>query len=230
MTEKSKFWHLNNISLFEGMPDSTMSAMDKMSSMSNVKSHQPIYFPDDHSHAIFFLKQGHVKISRIHSDGREVILDVIGPGEVFGELSLADDEQPASEMAQALDDVLICTVRKEDFEMLLAKNPQLNLQITKRIGLRLRKFEERVTDLLFKDTRKRLATFLVRYAEEFGKIKSGTVTVPMHLSHQEIALLTGAARQTVTTTLNELRNDGLIDFTRKELIVNQMEKLKAVAR
>ena len=230
MIEKTKFWHLKNISLFEGLPDATMAAMDRMSSMSDVKAHQPIYFPDERSSAIFFLKQGHVKISRIHADGREVILEVIGPGEVFGELSLSDNEPPASEMAQALDDVLICTVRKEDFEMLLAKNPQLNLQVTKRIGLRLRKFEERVTDLLFKDTRARLATFLVRYAEEFGRMKAGTVTVPMHLSHQEIALLTGAARQTITTTLNELRDEGLIDFTRKELVVNRMEKLTAIAQ
>jgi len=124
---------------------------------------------------------------------------VIGPGEVFGELSLVSEEGQPNELAQALDEALVCTIRREDFESLLGQHPQLNVKITKRIGLRLRKFEERLTDLVFKDTRKRLATFLVRNAEEFGKMESGAITVKMHLSHQEIALLTDAARQTVTT-------------------------------
>jgi len=229
MADKTKLWHLKNTSLFEGMPESAMIAMDRMASMTAVKSQQPIYFPDEPSRDVFFLKQGHVKISRIHPDGREVILDVIGPGEVFGELSPMSEEGQPNEMAEALDEALVCTIRREDFESLLAQHPQLNVKITKRIGLRLRKFEERLTDLIFKDTRKRLATFLVRNAEEFGKMKSGTITVKMHLSHQEIALLTGAARQTVTTTLNEFRDLGIIDFSRKEMVIKQVEKLKSIA-
>ncbi len=119
-------------------------------------------------------------------------------------------------------------MRREDFELLLSQHPQLHVKITKRIGVRLRKFEERLTDLVFKDTKKRLATFLVRNAEEFGKMKSGTITVKIHLSHQEIALLTGAARQIVTTTLNEFRDQGIIDFNRKEMVIKEMEKLKSI--
>lgn len=69
-----------------------------------------------------------------------------------------------------------------------------------------------VTDLVFKDTRKRLASFLVRYAEEFGKMKGGIISIKMHLSHQEIAMLAGAARQTITSTLNEFRADASLIF------------------
>ena len=230
MAEKTKFWYLRNFNLFDGMDEAAMQEVSRMSSMFTVKTHQPIYFPDEPSHAIFFLKRGHVKISRINPDGKEVILDVVGPGEIFGELALLEDELPPNELAQALDDALICAVKKEDFESLMKMNPELNFQVTKRIGLRLRRFEERVTDLVFKDVRKRIATFLVRYAEEFGKLKEGVITIRVHLSHQEIALLTGTARQTVTTTLNEFRSIGVLDFSRQGIIIKQFGKLQAIAK
>ena len=230
MAEQTKFWYLNRFNLFEGMDESSMKELNRISSMSEVKQHQPIYFPDEPSHSIFLLKKGHVKISRLSPEGKEVILEVIGPGEIFGELSLLEAGSQRSEMAQALDDVVICAVKQENFEKLMMKNPELNFRVTKRIGLRMKKFEERVTDLVFKDVRKRLASFLVGYAEEFGKVKQGIVTIKMHLSHQEIAFLTGSARQTVTTTLNELRSAGLIDFSREAFTIKQFDKLKKMSQ
>jgi CRP/FNR family cyclic AMP-dependent transcriptional regulator len=189
---------LNHFNLFEGMDEKSMAEVDRIASMSEIKPHQPIYFPDQPSHSIFLLKKGHVKISRLNPDGKEVILEVIGPGEIFGELAIVDEDPQRSEIAQALDDVLICSVKLQDFERLMKMNPEPNFRVMKRIGLRMRKFEERVTDLVFKDMRKRLAIFLVGYAEEFGKMRHGIVTIKMHLSHQEIGFLTGSARQTVT--------------------------------
>jgi CRP-like cAMP-binding protein len=230
MAEQSKLWYLKNFNILEGMDEAMMKRVEKMTSMSTLKPHDPIYFPDQPSRSIFFLKRGHVKISRIHPDGREVILDVVGPGEIFGELALIEEGEQSNEMAQALDDALICTMKIEDFESLMKENPELNMKITKRIGLRLRKFEERVTDLVFKDTKKRIASFLVRYAEEFGNMKQGVVSIKMHLSHQEIALLTGAARQTITTTLNEFRSQGLIDFSRQGITIKQFDKLRRLAQ
>jgi CRP/FNR family cyclic AMP-dependent transcriptional regulator len=230
MADRTKFWYLKHFNLFEGMNESAMDSVGRLSSMNNVKPHQPVYFPDEPSHAIFFLKEGHVKISRLTSGGNEMILDVIGPGEVFGELSLLGDEEPPNEIAEALDNVLICTMRSEDFESLLKMNPELNFQVTKRIGLRLKKIEERVTDLLFKDVRKRIANFLVNLAEELGKVKGEVIIVKLHLSHQEIGLLTGSARQTVTTTLNEFRSLGLIDFSSRDLTVKDLEKLRRLSK
>ncbi|MEK6572045.1 MAG: Crp/Fnr family transcriptional regulator [Bacteroidota bacterium] len=230
MPEKSKFWYLKHLNIFEGMPEEEMMKVEKMSSISTVKKRQIIFFPEQPSQLIFFLKEGHVKLSRVSEDGREVILDVIGPGELFGELSLLDETEHRTEIAEALDEVVICAIDKRDFEELLRRSPELNLQITKRMGLRLRKFEERVSDLVFKDVKKRIASFLLRYAEEFGKMKKGIVTISPFLSHQEIAFLTASARQTVTTTLNEMRGQGVIDFSRKGLIINDLPKLQKIAR
>lgn len=229
MAEQSKFWYLKNFNLFEGMPEVEMKKVEQMSSMSQVKKHQPIYFPDEPSRSIFFLKEGHVKISRLSEDGKELILDIIGPGEIFGELSLVEGGG-RNEIAEALDVVIVCAMNKADFESILKSNPELNFEVTKRMGLRLRKIEERVTDLVFKDVGGRVTSFLVRYAEEFGKIKGGVVKVHSFLSHQEIAFLTGCSRQTVTTILNDLKDQNLIDISHRTLVIQDLDALKRTAR
>jgi CRP/FNR family cyclic AMP-dependent transcriptional regulator len=208
-----------------------MKKVENMSSMSQIKKRQPIYFPDEPSRWIFFLKEGHVKISRLSEDGKELILDIVGPGEIFGELSFVEDvDQSRNEIAVTLDDGIICAMSKEDFETILKNNPELNFEVTKRIGLRLRKIEERVTDLVFKDVEGRVTNFLVRYAEEFGKIQGGVVKVRPFLSHQEIAFLTGCSRQTVTTILNDLKTQHLIDISHKTLVIQDLPALKRTMR
>jgi CRP-like cAMP-binding protein len=229
MSEKSKIWYLKNINIFEGMDDSQMKMVEKMTTMSKMGKHHPIYFPEHPSNNIFFLKEGRVKLYRLHQDGREVILDILGPGEIFGELSIVDQGE-RRDAAETLDDALVCSMSMRDFEGMLLHNPSLNLQLTKWIGLRLRRFEEKMSDLAFKDVTKRIVSFLVRYAEDFGKIKEGTVRISSSLSHQEIAYLTAASRQTVTTVLNELKEKGIIDFTRKTVIIHNLKELQALSR
>lgn len=229
MPEKSKFWYLRNINLFEVMDDSQLKAVEKMTNMNRIEKHHPIYFPAQPSKNIFFLKEGHVKLSHINEDGHEIILDILGPGEIFGELSITDEEE-RKETAQTLDEVLICTISKNDFEKLVLDYPPLNLQLTKWMGLRLRRIEEKLSDLAFKDVKNRVIDFLIKYAEDFGKIKHGSVHISSFLSHQEIAYLTATSRQTVTTILNELKSRGLIDFTRKSFVISNLEQLQQLNR
>jgi CRP/FNR family transcriptional regulator, cyclic AMP receptor protein len=226
MAEKTKFWYLKHFNILESVDKKTMMKLNDMTTMSTVKASQPIYFPDEQSSSIFFLKEGRVKISRISPEGQEVILDIIGPGELFGEIGLVDPKSDRDEIAQAMDDVLICTMRVKDFESMMRENSDLNLRVTKWMGLRLRKFEERIPDLMFKDVNRRVVGFLVKYAEEFGRIKDGFVTIRPALSHQDIGYLTGCARQTVTTVLNKLRNDDILDFDRKHFLIKNYHKLK----
>ena len=225
MADKSKFWYLKNINIFDGMDDTQMKMVEKMTTMSKMGKHNPVYFPEQPSNNIFFLKEGHVKLYRLHEDGREVILDILGPGEIFGELSIVD-QGGRKEAAETLDEALVCSMSMKDFEGMVLHNPSLNLQLTKWIGLRLRRFEEKMSDLAFKDVTKRIISFLVRYADDFGKMKGGMVHISSSLSHQEIAYLTASSRQTVTTVLNELKEKGLIDFNRKTLTVHDFDQLR----
>jgi CRP/FNR family transcriptional regulator, cyclic AMP receptor protein len=228
MAEKTKFWYLKHFNILESVDGAMMEKLNDLTTMSTIKSHQPIYFPDEQSSSIFFLKEGRVKLSRISPDGQEVILDIIGPGELFGELALVDQHTDRDEMALAMDDVLICTMRVGDLESMMKKNPDLNLKITKWMGLRLRKIKQRIPDLMFKDVNERIIDFLISYADTFGRKKGATIAIRPSLSHQEIGLLTGCARQTVTTVMNKLRSEDILDFDRKQMLIKDYNKLKTL--
>ena len=222
MSKKTKLWYLKNINLLEELPERELKILAERTSMSRLRKNGVIYFPEMQSKNIYFLKSGHVKITRLSPDGRQAILDIIGPGEIFGELSLADDEEEIYvELAEALDDVLICAMSKGDFVEFLEKNPRLNMRMLKWMGLKLRNVESKVEDLIFKNVRERIIVFLFRFAEAFGTIKEGQIRVPKFLSQEEIARMTSTSRQTVATVLSELRRENVIEFTTRSLTIRK---------
>lgn len=225
MADQSKLWYLENFNLFEGLAEDKMMELEKITSMQETSKNDPIYFAQEPSNSIFFLKKGRVKLSRISPDGKEMIIALVNPGEVFGELSILDIAE-RSDFATALDESLICAISKDDFKSFVEKNPELNLKISRLIGFKLRKFSERIEELVFKDAQQRVISFLVNLSEEHGKKIGDEYFVKPFLKHQDIAKLTACSRQTVNSILSELREKNLINFDRRKLIINNIEKLK----
>ncbi len=225
MADKSKLWYLENFNLFEGLPEEKLMQLEKITSMKETNKNDPIYFAKEPSNSIFFLKKGRVKLSRISSDGKEMIMTLVNPGEVFGELSIIDIEE-RSDFATALDESLICAISKNDFKEFLKQNQNLNLEITKLIGLKLRKFNEKIEDLVFKDSHQRVISFLINLAKDNGKKIGDEYFVKPFLKHQDIAKLTACSRQTVNSVLTSLREQGIINFDRRKLIVTDIYALE----
>lgn len=225
MLSKSKIWYLENFNLFEGLKPDKMMELDKKMSMNNIKRNQIIYFADEPSSSIFLLKEGQVKLSRVSDDGREAIIAILKPGEIFGELAITG-ETNREDSAIAMDEAVICTISKENFEMLLMDNPKLNLKIIKIIGLKLQKVERGLENMIFKDSYSRINYFLVNYAKDYGKKIGDEIFIKSSLTHQDIANLTATSRQTVTTAMNKLKDKKIIDFTRNRIIIRNLNKLQ----
>jgi len=222
---KSKIWYLENFNLFEGLKPDKMMELDRKMSMNNIKRNQIIYFADEPSNSIFLLKEGQVKLSRVSEDGREAIIAILKPGEIFGELAITG-ETNREDSAIAMDEAVICTISKENFEMLLMDNPKLNLKIIKIIGLKLQKVERGLENMIFKDSYSRINYFLVNYAKDYGKKIGDEIFIKSSLTHQDIASLTATSRQTVTTAMNKLKDKKIIDFTRNRIIIRDLNKLQ----
>ncbi|MBU2506713.1 MAG: Crp/Fnr family transcriptional regulator [Bacteroidetes bacterium] len=225
MAEKSKLWYLEDFNLFKGLQQPNMERLNSITTMKEIPKSQPIYFANDPSDSIFFLKKGRVKLTRTSSEGKEIILALINPGEVFGELSIIEDESERTDYAIALDECLICAISKRDFIEFAEKNPSLNLKLTKLIGFRLKKYSERIESLVFKDSSQRVISFIMHLAETQGKTIGEEIFVKPFLTHQDIGELTACSRQTVNTVLADLRTKGLIKFDRKKLIISRQEEL-----
>ncbi|MCH7764618.1 MAG: Crp/Fnr family transcriptional regulator [Candidatus Marinimicrobia bacterium] len=218
MAEKTKLWYLENFNLFSGMAPKSMEEMERVSRMKTNKKKEIIYFPDERSDTIYILKEGKVKLSRIAEDGRTTTMQLIGPGEIFGEGSLLGQEKHEN-IAEVVEDAVICTISKDMFQEMMKDNPSLNMSITKFIGFRLRTIQTHVEDLVFKNAQERIESFLKRYVKNFGKKMVDGWMIRPFLKHQEIADLTATARQTVNMVLNDLSEKGTIKYTRRFLKV-----------
>ncbi len=229
MAEKSKLWYLENFNLFQGLNKSSMEKLNRITSMKEFPKSQPIYFAKEPSDSIFFLKKGRVKLTRTSPDGKEMILALVNPGEVFGELGVLDDGE-RTDYAIALDECLICAISKDDFKRFVEENPELNRRITKLIGFKLRKFSERIEELVFKDAQQRVVSFLLSLSKNYGKTIGEEIIVKPFLTHQDIAQLTACSRQTVNSILTDLREQGYIKFDRRKLIIHDAGKLESILK
>jgi len=222
--EGTKFWYLENFNLFKELNQESMKELNRITSMQDIAKNQPIYFPQEPSNSLFFLKKGRVKLTRISRDGKEMILALVNMGEVFGEMAYLGEVE-RNEFATALDDCLVCAINKDEFKRFVEQNQGLNLKMTKLIGLKLKRYSERIEGLVFKDAEQRVASFILKLADENGKKIGDEIFVKPFLKHQDIAELTATSRQTVNSILTDLREKKVINFDRKKLIVMKRDEL-----
>jgi len=190
---------------------------------------QVIFMPSDPRSRLYAVLSGKIKLTQLSPEGKELVLCVLGKGEVFGELCLFD-EGPHSTLATALEEAEIVTIKCSDMAMIMAHEPEVVTALGKHVGDRLRSLEQKLSDFVFKDVAQRLAGLLADIAHDHGKKDaSGGLVVEMKITHQDIAGLIGSTRETTTTTLNQFREKGLIDFQRGRIMILDVLSLEKMA-
>ncbi|MEM8907199.1 MAG: Crp/Fnr family transcriptional regulator, partial [Bacteroidota bacterium] len=165
------------------------------------------------------------KIGTHFNDGREVIKSILHPSAMFGELGLVGEEK-RQDFAQALnEEVELYALRVSEFKQLMERNHRLCLNVINLLGGRLRKAENRLEALIFKDARTRIIDFLKESVKSRGLRVGYEMLLRHSLTQQDIANLTGTSRQTVTSVLNDLRKSDLIYFNRKSILIRDMANL-----
>lgn len=220
----NKLWYLKHINLFSCFGKAELQEIDRITRMQEVEQRQRIFLPGDPSNTVYFLKRGRVKIAGTNADGREVIFEILAPGEIFGEAEVLGDT-PHETYAEALDDALICAIRREDFERYLRGHQDLTFKLTKLVGYRLRKIRRRVADLIFRNVSTRLAHLLVELGKTDGVPDDGGIRIRMKLTHQEMANLVGCSRETVSMTLGQFRDQGLLRAEARSITILNMDRL-----
>ena len=220
-------WYFDNINLFTIFCPHKFSDYRESHEFRKYKKGEFVYFTDDPSSSIYLIAEGKVKILYYTEDGDEVIKSVLAKGDVFGELSLLGEEKRKDYAMAVQDNTSICHLNIDQMENLMKKNRPLSIKINKLIGLRIRKLERRVEALVFKDVRTRMLEFLREFAEERGEASGNAYQVNHFLTHKDMADLIGTTRQTVKTLLNELRNEGKIDFSRRSIYIPDIKALSS---
>ncbi len=225
MNSKSNIWYLEDIDLFEILCPTKTPGLEDRHQVNTFKKDEYIYFPDEPSHNVYMISEGRVKIGAYLDGGKEIVKSILHKGELFGELALTGEDR-RTDFAQSLDgNTRVCPMKVEDLQNLMKDNQPLSLKILKLVGFRLRKTERKIESLVFKDARTRIIDFLKDTAAEKGQKVGFETMIKSHFTHKDIASLTGTSRQTVTTVLNELREENIINFDRRRILIRDMEKL-----
>ncbi|MCF7803446.1 MAG: Crp/Fnr family transcriptional regulator [Candidatus Marinimicrobia bacterium] len=224
-----KMWYLKQIDIFQDLKEPQLQKVEKFAIHKFLKKKELVYLPGDRSDKVYLLKEGRVKVSRLSEDGKEMTMVILEPGEIFGESALYSDSKTRSTMAEALDDALVCTVYRRDFEDMLKNQPELSLKLTKEIGKRRREIESRLEDMVFRSVPGRLAHLLLNLAEKYGVEKPEGLLLDVPLTHLEIANLIGSTRETTTTELNNLKREGLIAVKKRDIYLTDVEGLEDLA-
>jgi CRP/FNR family transcriptional regulator len=188
-----------------------------------------IYFDPAYHNKLYFVKEGFVRVGLVDDEGNEFVKDILQPGDVFGLLTF-DKTGLQGEFAQAhKKDAILCAFSVDDFKMLLERKPHLAIVFSEVVGEKVRRVESRLINLLMRDVRTRVLYFIwtiIPHTPQYGE----EVEIPNYLTHEDIARLTGTCRQTVTTLIRQLEEDGLISVDRRKIVVRNRKWLQKEAR
>ena len=209
---------LKTVPIFSDLSERNLkSVVKKMISQTYKKGHV-ILEEDSSGDRCYFLTRGRVKITRVSSDKREVILALLGPGDFFGEMSLLSGEVRSANVV-TLEKTKALTLNTEDFLGTLELYPKVAINLLRELAIRLQKSDEQIASLSLSDAERRIAISILRIAEEQGTIHHGNVTIDPLPSQQDIANMAGTTRETVSRIYKLLVEDGHVQRISKKLII-----------
>ena len=190
-----------------------------------IKKGNYIYVPDDISDRIYIIMDGKIKVGYYRDVDKEVVTAIFEKGNVFSEKTILG-EQKQKEFAIAVVDSELVSFLQEEFDQLLKIHTDLNLLMMQMMGDRMVEMESRLESLVFLDSKSRIIDFIIKSIEKSGQRIGYEWVLRNFLTHQDIASLTSTSRQSVTMVLNDLRNDNIIHFDRRRLLIRDLDKLK----
>jgi len=219
---------LGSTPLFTDLPPGVLSRIADRSLWQEYQRRQAIHFPGDPADAVFVVRQGRLKISRLSEDGKEATLTLVGPNEAFGEECLLDATTRET-IAEVLEPGQTLRISREDLLPVLEAHPPFALAVARLMSHRRRAAESRLEEMVFKTVRGRLAALLARLARNHGRAISGGILLDLSLAHQDLAGQIGSTRETTTLTLNEFKRGGLLRIDHCRILIRDLPGLEAIA-
>jgi CRP/FNR family transcriptional regulator, cyclic AMP receptor protein len=215
---------LASVPMFSGLQRDELLKFAELTRERTYPKGSVILFQGDPGDSLYVLRQGRAKVVLIGEDGREVILGVLEPGAHFGELALIDD-QPRSAHVIAMEDSQLLILRREDFRRRVEANPSVAWALLTELSRRLRRADQKIGGLVLLDVPGRISRLLLDLSAETS---NGTIEKP--LTHQTIAQMIGASRETVSRAMKEFQEEGLIRVERRRIAVANRDALEKRAQ
>jgi len=210
--------------LFTALDDAAAASLRASMDSVKIAKGSVLFAEGDEGDHLYVIVEGKLKLGTSSGDGRENLLSILGPGEMFGELSLFDPG-PRTSTATAVTDAKLLSLGQEKLIPWLATNPNVSLQLLARLAQRLRRTNEAVGDLVFSDVPGRVAKALIDLGERFGKQTDEGLFVHHDLTQEELAQLVGASRETVNKALADFAGRNWLKLDGRAVLITDVERL-----
>lgn len=207
---------LRTLQLFQGLPEETIQDLARLATMKSVPRHHAIIRAGERTDYLYFVLTGSLKVISSDEEGREVILNILGQGELFGEMGIFN-EQPRSASVVSIVPTDLILLAKNDVRTLMQQNFEIAWRMMANLADRLRSADRRIESLALMDVYGRVARVLI---ETSGEV-DGQTLLASRISKQDIAKMVGASREMVSRVMKDLTARGLIEETTSGIVLRE---------
>lgn len=215
-----KIRYLNKIDVFQDLSADKVGEIDPSTTMTTCKPGRVFYGAEESGEVLFLLKKGRVQLYRLSPEGKKLVIAELGPGAIFGEMSLVG-QGLHNTFAESMTECTLCVMSRQDVRRIIQANPAVAIRFMEAMAYRLREAEAKLEDLAFKDIPARLAGLLLKLAEH-----SPDANKVLGYTHQDLAEMLGTYRETTTQVLSDFRNSGWIHVQRKRIDLLDIQALR----
>lgn len=216
------FW---KIPMFEFLEAEELDRLYSLCTTEKIPKGEYVFLECDPPRKLYVVVKGEVKLLKQTEDGREMIVEMAYPGEIFGEEAIFDG-QPYPMTAQALDDVEVLSISRSDFFAFLRDNPDLALEIITELGTRLREAQNTIRALAMERVEWRIARVLLMLSRKAGTADKDGVSIDLPLTRQDIADMAATTVETAIRVLSNFKKLGLVDTDKGKIVLRDRKKLE----
>jgi CRP/FNR family transcriptional regulator len=219
LVSENKVWYLKRSRLFERASDEAIAGYEHIFTQVTYRKRAVVFEQGDVGRTVYFVKIGRVRIARATADGKEIIVALLGPGDLFGEEIIFSDDVVRSTFATCMEDTLLCTARAADLYGLMTRHPVLAVNVAKYLSEQRDDALSIAEDFAYLKIPDRLMKLLERLASDYGVPSRDGTLIDVSLTQADIASLIGSTRETVSSQLSQLAREGRIVVRGRQIVV-----------
>ncbi|MDO6435350.1 Crp/Fnr family transcriptional regulator [Flavitalea sp. BT771] len=219
-TDNTKLLLLQSHPLFSRLNSEKLETISSLLKWKTYARGDAFGYGEGSYHKLCLLIKGKVKIADYDLTGIELVRDILTAPDIFGDLSLEGSLSPDEYAVALTAGTMVASFSTADFKKILEDHPGMALDFAHTVNKKLRKLEDRHSDLVFRDAKYRLIRFIKSWALSDGSRMGNKIILPNYLTHSDIAGVIATSRQSVNVLFNELRDSGLLFYNRKRIELN----------
>ena len=218
---------LRQAPFFSGLPETQMDEINSYFRESGFEPGERIYYEGDPAKRLYAIATGRVKLTRVTPAGKNILLDILAPGEFFGSLATqANDEYP--ETAEALTDTCILSIGAEEFQRIMLLHPSIAVRVMHALSERLKNAHETVRQLSAHPVEKRIAHALLQLGGKLGQRQEMGLLIQVPFSREDLADMTGTTTETASRVISQFQKDCLVVTGRQWIAIKDWDGLSSL--